>query len=160
MVGLCVEVMGVGGPRTHGGCLPYGRHTSLPVVIGRIMRVAPRWSRGNPCDAYTPQTTHQRHLFFKEHLSSTPGPSPDRSLAFYHFPWASHVAQLVKISACNAGDLGLIPGLGRSPGEGNGNPLQYSCLENPRDGGAWRATVHEAARVRHDLATKPPLVPS
>ena len=42
-----------------------------------------------------------------------------------------------KVSACNAGDLGLIPGLGRSPGEGNGNPLQYSCLENPRDGGAW-----------------------
>ena len=42
-----------------------------------------------------------------------------------------------KASACNAGDLGLIPGLGRSPGEGNGNPLQYSCLENPTDGGAW-----------------------
>ena len=43
----------------------------------------------------------------------------------------------VKASACNAGDLGSIPGLGRSPGEGNGNPLQYSCLENPMDGGAW-----------------------
>ena len=43
--------------------------------------------------------------------------------------------------ACNAGDLGSIPGLGRSPGEGNGNPLHYSCLENPMDGGAWRATV-------------------
>ena len=42
-----------------------------------------------------------------------------------------------KSSACNAGDLGLIPGLGRSPGEGSGNPLQYSCLENPMDGGAW-----------------------
>ena len=42
-----------------------------------------------------------------------------------------------KASACNAGDLGSIPGLGRSPGEGNGNPLQYSCLENPLDGGAW-----------------------
>ena len=42
-----------------------------------------------------------------------------------------------KASACNAGDLGSIPGLGRSPGEGNGNPLQYSCLENPMDGGAW-----------------------
>ena len=42
-----------------------------------------------------------------------------------------------KASACNAGDLGLIPGLGRSPGEGNGNPLQYSCLENPMDGGSW-----------------------
>ena len=44
--------------------------------------------------------------------------------------------------ACNAGDLGLIPGLGRSPGEGNGYPLQYSCLENPMDRGAWQATVH------------------
>ena len=42
-----------------------------------------------------------------------------------------------KVSAYNAGDLGLIPGLGRFPGEGNGNPLQYSCLENPMDGGAW-----------------------
>ena len=40
------------------------------------------------------------------------------------------------------GDLGSIPALGRSPGEGNGNPLQYSCLENPMDGGAWEATVH------------------
>ena len=46
------------------------------------------------------------------------------------------------MSASNAGDPGLIPGLGRSPGEGNGNPLQYSCLENPMDGGAWWATVH------------------
>ena len=48
----------------------------------------------------------------------------------------------VKVSACNVGDLGLIPGLGRSPGEGNGNPLQYSCLENLMDRGAWQATVH------------------
>ena len=48
----------------------------------------------------------------------------------------------VKASACNAGDLGLTLGLGRSPGEGNGNPLQYSCLENHMDGGAWWATVH------------------
>ena len=42
------------------------------------------------------------------------------------------------MSACNAGDPGSIPGSGRSPGEGNGNPLQYSCLENPMDGEAWR----------------------
>ena len=42
-----------------------------------------------------------------------------------------------KASVCNAGDLGSIPGLGRSPGDGNGSPLQYSCLENPMDGGAW-----------------------
>ena len=46
-----------------------------------------------------------------------------------------------KESACNAGDLGSIPGLGRSPGEGSNNPLQGSCLENPMDGGAWWATV-------------------
>ena len=47
-----------------------------------------------------------------------------------------------------------IPGLGKSPGEGNGNPLQYSCLENPMYRGAWQATVHGVARVGHDLATK------
>ena len=47
-----------------------------------------------------------------------------------------------KESACNVRDPGLIPGLGRSPGEGNGNPLQYSCLENSVDRGAWQAIVH------------------
>ena len=57
-------------------------------------------------------------------------------------------------SACSAGDLGLIPGLGRFPGEGSGRPLQYSCLENPMDRGAWQATVCEVARVGHDLAIK------
>ena len=53
-----------------------------------------------------------------------------------------------KESACHAGDLGLIPGLGRSPGGGHGNPLQYSCLENSMDRGAWRATVHGVAKSR------------
>ena len=51
-----------------------------------------------------------------------------------------------KESACNAEDPGLIPGSGRSLGEGNGNPLQYSCLENSMDRGAWRATVHGVAK--------------
>ena len=51
-----------------------------------------------------------------------------------------------KASACNAGDLGLIPGLGRSPGEGNGNPLQCSCLENPMDRGAWQAIAHGVSK--------------
>jgi len=46
--------------------------------------------------------------------------------------------------------------LGRSPGGGNGNPFQYSCLENPMDREAWQVTVHGVARVRHDLVTKPP----
>ena len=61
-----------------------------------------------------------------------------------------------KASAYSAGDLGSIPGLGNSHGEGNGNPFQYSCLENPMDRGAWRATVHGIARVRHNLETNPP----
>ena len=59
-----------------------------------------------------------------------------------------------KESACSAGDLGSISVLGRSPGEGNGNPLQYSCLENPMDRGAWWATVHGVTRVGHYLVTK------
>ena len=52
------------------------------------------------------------------------------------------------MSACSAGDSGSIPGPGRSPGEGNANPLQYSCLENPMDGGAWWATVHGITNSR------------
>ena len=61
-----------------------------------------------------------------------------------------------KESACNVGDLGSIPGSGRDPGEGNGNPLQDSCLENPMDRGAWKVIVHGVARVRQGLTTKPP----
>ena len=64
------------------------------------------------------------------------------------FPGGSEV----KASACNAGDLGSIPGSGRSPGEGNGTPLQYSCLENPMDGGAWWATVHGVAKSQTQLS--------
>ena len=58
----------------------------------------------------------------------------------------------VKASACNAGDLGSIPGLGRSPGEGNGNPLHYSCLENPMDRGAWWDILHGVAKSRTRLS--------
>ena len=62
---------------------------------------------------------------------------------------ASQMAQTIKNPPANAGDLrdmGSVPGLGRSPGGGHGNPLQYSCLENPMDRGAWRATVHGVAK--------------
>ena len=52
----------------------------------------------------------------------------------------------VKNPPANAGEMGLIPGSGRSPGEGNGNPLQYSCLEYPMDRGAWRVTTHGVAK--------------
>ena len=64
------------------------------------------------------------------------------------FPGGSEV----KVSACNVGDLVSIPGLGRSPGEGNGNALQYSCLENPMDGGAWWAIVHGVAESQTQLS--------
>ena len=64
----------------------------------------------------------------------------------YIYVWASQVAFVVNNPPGNAGDIkdtGLIPGSGRSPGEGNGKPLQYSCLENPMNRGAWQATFHE-----------------
>ena len=64
---------------------------------------------------------------------------------------ASLVAQRAE-SAYSAGDPGLIPGLGRSPGEGNGNPLQYFCLENPMDRGAWQATVHGVTKSQTQLS--------
>ena len=60
----------------------------------------------------------------------------------------------VKMSACNARDPDLIPGLGRSLGEGNGNPLQYSCLENPMDRGAWWAIVHGVAKSQTQLSKR------
>ena len=62
---------------------------------------------------------------------------------------------VIKNPPANTGDVGSIPGSGRSPGEGNGNPPQYSCLEKPMDRGAWWATIYGIPRVRHDLATKP-----
>ena len=64
------------------------------------------------------------------------------------FPGGSEV----KASACNAGDLGSIPGSGRSPEKGNGNPLQYSCLENSMDRGTWRAIVHAVANSQTRLS--------
>ena len=65
----------------------------------------------------------------------------------------SLVAQIVKNLSAYAGDRGSIPGSERSPGEGNGNPLQYSCLENSMERGSWRATVHGIAKCWHDWAT-------
>ena len=67
----------------------------------------------------------------------------------YMNEWTSLVALVVKTPSVNVGDIrdvGSIPGPGRSPGEGHGNPLQYSCLENPLDRGAWQATVHMVSK--------------
>ena len=59
--------------------------------------------------------------------------------------------------AGDTGDAGSIPGSGRSPGEGNGNPLQYSCLKNPKDRGVWQATVHGTAKSRTQLSNQAPV---
>ena len=75
-------------------------------------------------------------------------------MSFFFFLYSKRASQVVLVvkntpsSAGNVRDLGLIPGLGRSPGEGNGNPLQYSCLENPMDRGARKATVHGVTKSR------------
>ena len=77
----------------------------------------------------------------------------ERVSLFLHVPrrvWGFPCGSDGKESACNAGDLGSIPGLERSPGEGKGNPLQYSCLENPMDREAWWLQSMESQRVRHN----------
>ena len=73
-----------------------------------------------------------------------PFPCPQCYLGIYRDPFPGGSDS--KESACSVGDPGLIPGSGRPPGEGNGNPFQYSCRENPMDGGAWQATVPGVAK--------------
>ena len=75
----------------------------------------------------------------------SPSSSPTCMRSVSPLPWSGGSDD--KASACNAGDLGLIPGSGRSPGEGNGNPLQYSCLDYPMDRGAWWATESQRVEV-------------
>ena len=112
-------------------------------------------------------------FFRQEYLSGWPFPSPaglpdpgielkflaSWSMQPEHPLWGFPHSSVGKESAYSLGELGSIPGSGRSPGEGNGNPLQYTCLENPMDRGTcpcrW-ATVHVVSGVGHDLATKPP----
>ena len=74
-------------------------------------------------------------------------------LFLYGLPWWLSGKEPTCQCRRHRGDPGLIPGSGRSPGEGNGNPLQYSCLGNPMDKGSWRATVHELQRVGHNLTS-------
>ena len=89
-------------------------------------------------------------------LNMQPWPIPWRTIELDHPSHLSFGGSDDKESAYNSGDPGLIPGLGRSPGGRHGNPLQYSCLENSTDRGAWQATGYssmELQRVRHDWAT-------
>jgi len=71
---------------------------------------------------------------------------------FYTLNWGFPSGSDGKESTCNAGYPGSIPGVGRSPGEGNGNPLQYSCLENPMDRGAWQAAVYGVTKIQTQLS--------
>ena len=105
-------------------------------------------------------TTHLGRLFvhfgphFDDKIKSKHSSDPGAS-AYWHllcrFLSYSLVAQTVE-SPCNAGDLGSIPGSGRSPGEGNGNPLQYSCLEIPTERAAWQVTVHGVTKSQKQLS--------
>ena len=108
----------------------------IPLLFETVFLISEGSSQQHSCSG----------LFFTKELSIW-------SCSWWELPtsWLSG-----KESACSAGDLGSIPRLGRSPGGGHGNLLQYSCLENPRNGGTWQTTVHGVARARHDLATKPP----
>ena len=93
------------------------------------------------CTLEPPRIPHSHHEIWR---------GPRQQSWSIHLPCGSDS----KDSAYNAGDLGLIPGSGRSPGEGNGNPLQYSCGENPMDRGAWRGTVHTLGRKESDMTER------
>ena len=95
---------------------------------------------------------------FLVHLASCIPPAPQQSLWGLAASAGSQGSLTPcvsegKASACNVGDTDSIPGSGRFPGEGKGSPLQYSCLENPIDRGAWQATVHGSQRFAHDWPT-------
>ena len=86
------------------------------------------------------------HLLSESLVLRSPTCLPGRHFQYLVSAPSLHIGSDGKESACDAGDLGLIPGLGGSPAEGNGNPFQYFCLENAMDRGAWRATVHGVAK--------------
>ena len=107
------------------------RERSLPKFLGRIHFLAVVWQ--SPFFFF-----FSCHLEAKDHSQF-----PETSFRSLFYGLLHNIAGFPsKESACSAGNLVSFPGLGRSPGEGNGNPLQYSCLENPIDRGAWWAVVH------------------
>ena len=114
-------------PVTCDGCFPKTHAMPLKQVQTGERKTVPH--QGQPLSA----TSQQCHFFFFFFL---------RLFIYLGFPGGS----AAKIPPANAGDNGLIPGLGRSPGEGNGSLLQYSCLRNPMDRGTWWATVHRVAK--------------
>ena len=95
--------------------------------------------------------THPSTLAWKSPWTEKPGRLQSMGSQRLGYDWATSLSLSLRVfpdgsEVKNAGDTGLIPGLGRSPGEGNGNPLQYSCLENPVDRGTWWATVYRVSK--------------
>ena len=144
-----------------------------PVLDYRCIQSRKVWRKeGEKSSTHNPKRTHQSVSWIRWLSTNLVLPLPSCGiLGSFMFPlgliFLIHKMDIMVIvptlqdygkeSPCSAGDLGLIPGSGRSPGEGNGNPLQYSCLENAMDTGAWQTTVCGVTRVGHNLATKPPL---
>ena len=124
-------------------CLSYNNFHVLIFDLSVFYLVSLYNSLGYPKQLYTHTHTH------------TYGASLVAGIGYpLQYSWAFLVAQMVdsQESACNAGDLGSIPGSGRSPGEGNGNPLQYSCLENFMDRGSWLQSMGSQS-TGHDWVT-------
>ena len=125
--------------------------TSVPCITRHILN---HWTTGKSCPYSVFLTPRLLSLHVSPLLTVSSLPL-SLCPCYLIYPYV-HVTMLwglpwqlsSKESACDAGDAGLIPGWGRSPGGGHGNPLQYSCLENPMDGGAWRATVHGVTKSR------------
>ena len=101
-----------------------------------------------------PALSHQNRSPISDKPSGHSG-TPELALHLQRGKGGFSRSSIGKESACNAGDQGLISGWGISPGEGNGNPLQYSCLEKPMDSGAWWLQSMGSQGIGHDLATKP-----
>ena len=119
---------------------PHFSHCDCTISYVRQSRqkaeTTPSHPTGMPLTSCTPARHHRRECRPQQGKKPVPPTGFPRSLVE---------------STCNAGDLGPIPGLGRFPGEGNGNPPQYSCLENPMDRGAWRPAVHGVPRGGHSI---------
>ena len=122
----------------HGGLAALTALTTRSPLNGNPLQCS---GLGNPTD----RGARQLQSIRSQRVGHDWATKPQWNLAF---PGGS----AVKNPPVNAGDTGSVPGPGRSPGEGNGNPLQYSCLENPMDRGAWQATVHGVAKSQIQLS--------
>ena len=151
MTTTCAGLSPTDPPETSGCVLLWGfKAPALSWLISLpIMGLPSVWK---PLLFHSSLQGHRFHLHSFLSLSFSFLLCPTQIMSFSH-------SSVGKESAYSVGDPGSIPELGRSPGEGNGNPLQYSYLENPMDRGTWQATVHAVARVGDDLATKPPPPP-